>query len=144
MSSLASKYSSLFMLTGVGALSTWPSLEFSRVGASIDGRLARLMGLEKLVMERMALLPPKERSEWTDGERGGCGGGMYGERGGVLQEKLLLDEGFRGMDGHDASRRPDRSSSGLSDVTDRMLDTARANGGLGGLGGLGGVSEARS
>ena len=102
------------------------------------------MGLEKLVIERMALLPPKERSELTDGERGGWGGGMYGERGGVVDEKLLLDESLRGMDGHDASSRPDRSSSGLSDVTDRMLDTARTNGGLGGLGGLGGVSETGS
>lgn len=127
------------MLTGVGTLlsspygAPWLSDEFSRDGASTEGRPARLMGREKLVRARMLRTPPMERSELTDGDRGGGGGGRKGERGGVEVEKALPDESLRGTEDHDASSRPGRSSSGLSDGTDRMLEMPRANGGRGGV-----------
>lgn len=132
------QYSSLVMLTGVGTVSStkatqWLSDEFSREGSSIDNRLFRLRGLEKLVRARRLLMPFIDRSELSDGERGGGGGGMRGERGGVVDEKALIDDNLLGRDMSEASRRPGRSSSGLSDGTGLIVVMAWVADGVGGV-----------
>lgn len=121
------------MLTGVCISSVkmygWlPSVESCLDGMSDDGRLALLIGLEKLKGCLAVRPPPIEYSELMDGERGGPITGDIGEPG---FESPLLEDSFRGSETNEAPIDA-ASSSELSAGTDLMLDAWRRVGDPGG------------
>jgi hypothetical protein len=88
---------------------------------SKDGRLALLMGREKLYGVRGIRVPPIEYSELTDGERGGKK--PEGDNEDVDPDIRLLEDGcLDGTDLSDAPKAATSSSSELSAGTALMLD----------------------
>ena len=111
----------------------WLSDEGCRDGISIEGRLDRLRGLEKLYEGRGNWFPPAETSEPIDDDL--ARGTVRGGEGIRDAEMLLLEESSLGSDIHEAPADEVLSSSELSAGTDRTLGTGRACGNLGGSSG---------
>lgn len=98
---------------------------------SNEGRLALLIGLEKLYGVRGMRVPPIEYSEAFDGERGGMR--AEGDNEDVDPDIRLLEEGcLDGTDVNDAPMAVGSSSSELSAGTGLILDVCWKSGDLGG------------
>lgn len=110
-------------------MNRWLSDDGCRDGISIEGRLDRLRGLEKLYEGLGNWFPPAEASELIDGDF--ARGTLRGGEGIWDADTLLLEESFRASDIHEAPVDEALSSSELSAGTDSTLPTGRACGNLG-------------